>query len=185
MKIGSLTSGHEQSTAVLGVSPFTRHSDMVGSRHPPRPWQSGEQYESLPTSDPQDTDTIQSVGEHIDTPYPDTTQSDRSLSSDSTTSSTTPTHTWAPTVLYPAYRLTASTSDTDGEPASPFPGSVEAYTSIRDGHRRWWNVRPHSRRRRSREGKIWRTFKKCARRIVRHPLFPQQPITIVSPFISI
>jgi hypothetical protein len=117
----------------------------------------------------------------MDTSYPDTTQG-RS-SSDSTTSYTTPTPSRTRTsTLYPTHRFTSSISDIDGEPASPLLGSSGAYTSIRDGSRRWWNLHPHLRRRRKREGRIWRTFKKGARRIARHPLFPQQPITIVSSF---
>jgi len=156
---------------------------LVGSS---QPWQSGEQYEFLPGLDSQevykDTPNTMPVGEHGDTSYPDTTQDDRS-SFDSATSYTAPTPPRASTSSsYPTHRFTSSTSDIDGEPASPLLGSSGAYTSIRDGSRRWWNLHPHLRRRRKREGRIWRAFKKGTRRIVRHPWFPQQPITIVRSF---
>ena len=154
---------------------------MAGSRNilgSLEPWQSGVQYEFLSGSDPQevyrDTPNTMPVGEHMDTSYPDTTQG---RSSSDSTSYTTPTPS-----PYPTHQFTSSTSDIDGEPASPLLGSSGAYTSIRNGSRRWWNLHPQSRRRRKREGRIWRTFKKGTRRIVRHPLFPQQPITIVSSF---
>lgn len=160
--------------------------NIVGSS---RPWQPGAQYEFLSSPSPQeayrDTPNAMPVGDHTDTSFPDTTRGDRS-SFDSATSYTTPTPSRAPTPSpsYPTHRFTSSTStsDTDGEPASPLLQSSGAYTSIRDGNRRWWNLHPRSRRRRKREGRIWRTFKKGIRRIVRHPLFPQQPITIVRSF---
>lgn len=159
-----------------------RFPSLFGSS---RPWQSGEHYEFLSGPDPQEVywDTSNfpiPVGEHTDSSYPDTTHGDRS-SSDSATSYTTPAHSRAPTPSppFPAHRFTTSASDGDGEPASPLLEEAGAYPSIRDGNRRWWN---YSRRRRKRDGKIWRTFKKGVRRVVRHPWFPQQPITIVRSF---
>lgn len=155
-------------------------SNMAGSRNSSGPWHAAEQYEFLPGSDPQeDTPTAMLVG---DTSHPDTTPGDRS-SSDSSTSYTTPIPPRAPSSSsYPTHQFTSSTSDIDGEPASPLLGNSATYTSIREESRRWWNFHPHSRRRRKQEGRIWRTFKKGVRRIVRHPLFPQQPITIVRSF---
>jgi hypothetical protein len=46
-----------------------------------------------------------------------------------------------------------------------------------ENRRRWWSMSP---RRRRRGGRIIRTLKKWTRRLVRHPFFPSQPITIVS-----
>lgn len=175
------------------VRKFGGASDMAGSRNlvsSSKPWQPGEQYEFLAGSDPQevarDTPNALLVGEHTDTSYPDTTQPDRY--SDSTTSYTTPSPSRipspSPSPSHPTHRFTSSISDIDGEPTSPLLGSPGAYASIRDGDRRWWSLRPRSRRRRKREGRIWRTFKKGVRRIMRHPWFPQQPITIVRLFVS-
>jgi hypothetical protein len=50
---------------------------------------------------------------------------------------------------------------------------------LREGR---WNLRTlisSSSRRRKRDGRKWRAFKGGLRRIVRHPLFPRQPLTIV------
>lgn len=151
-----------------------------------RPMQSEEQYEFLPGSDSQevyrDTPNTVLVREHTDVSYPDTTRGDRS-SSDSASSYTTPVASREPTSSsYSTYRFTSSASDIDGETASPLLGTSGIYTSVRDGSRRWWSLHPHSRRRRKREGRIWWTFKKATRRVVRHPLFPQQPITMVRCF---
>lgn len=158
-------------------------SDMAGSPSlfgSSRPWQSVEQYEFLSGSD---TSRAMPLGEHTDSSYPDTTQRDRSFS-DSAASYTTPTPSRPPTPSpsFSARRLSASASDADSEPASPLLGRARAHTSIRDGSRWWWS---QSYRRRKPEGRIWRTFRKGVRRIVRHPLFPQQPITIVRSLISL
>ena len=147
-----------------------------------KPWHSGEQYEFLSGSDPQDvyrdTSCTMHAAELTDSSYPDSTRGDR-FSSDSAASYAAPTLSRArtPSPPFQTHRFTSSVSDVDGEPASPFLERTGAYTSIRDGSRRWWNP---SRRRRKRDGRMWRTFKKGVRRVIRHPLFPQQPITIVS-----
>ncbi|KAF9229255.1 hypothetical protein BS17DRAFT_689450 [Gyrodon lividus] len=114
----------------------------------------------------------------VNSSYPGATSRSNRSSSETSTSSVTPTPSRepSPSPLFPLHRVS---SDADGEPTSPFLGSSGAYTTSRDGSRRWWNPSPHSRRRRKREGRIWRALKKGARRIVRHPLFPQQPITII------
>ncbi|KAH7883558.1 glycosyltransferase family 31 protein [Phlebopus sp. FC_14] len=99
-------------------------------------------------------------------------------SSESSTSSATPTPSRVPSPS-PFRQLSSSSPQADGEPTSPLLGTLASYTTFRDRSRRWWNLSPNSRRRRKREGRIWRTLKKGVRRVVRHPLFPQQPITII------
>lgn len=158
-------------------------ADMAGQRpffFFSRPRQSVEQYECLSGVDPQEV--------FRDDPntssYQDTMQEDRS-STDSIASFTTPTtpsRAPTPSLSRTIRRCVSSSSDTDGEPASPLLGNSGAYASMRDGSYWWWSLYPSSRRRRKREGKLWRTFKKGVRRIVRHPWFPQQPITIVKSF---
>jgi hypothetical protein len=71
-----------------------------------------------------------------------------------------------------------SSSPSETESNSPLLG-VGRYTSSREVG---WNLRTlfsNSPRRRKREGRKWRAFKGGLRRIVRHPLFPRQPLTIV------
>ncbi|KAK7058977.1 hypothetical protein VNI00_001601 [Paramarasmius palmivorus] len=46
----------------------------------------------------------------------------------------------------------------------------------REENRRWWQP---PRRQRATEGRIWRLIKKWTRRLVRHPLFPRQPTSII------
>ncbi|TRM60182.1 glycosyltransferase family 31 protein [Schizophyllum amplum] len=67
------------------------------------------------------------------------------------------------------------TSDTDSEHSSLM--LRERNPNWRDeSRRRWWSV---SRRRRKRDGIFLRTSKKWTRWIYRHPLFPNQPLTII------
>ncbi|KAL4267148.1 glycosyltransferase 31 family protein [Pleurotus pulmonarius] len=72
------------------------------------------------------------------------------------------------------------TSDTESEPESPLLRS-SSRVQWRDD-RRWWTIgaAPLTRRRRRRRGRQWaRTLRKWARAVLRHPLFPRQPITII------
>ncbi|KAG9314337.1 glycosyltransferase family 31 protein [Chiua virens] len=141
-----------------------------------RSWQPPEQYEFLPGSNPQDTPDAMLAGQRADASYQDSTQGGRSSDDSAPSYISPPSRVSTPLSPFPTHRISSSTSDTDGESVSPILGSPGAYTSIRDGNRSWWC---HSRRRRTREGRIWRTFKKGVRRVVRHPLFPRQPITII------
>ncbi|KAG7450544.1 uncharacterized protein BT62DRAFT_943447 [Guyanagaster necrorhizus] len=65
-------------------------------------------------------------------------------------------------------------SETESESGSPLLTRRTPSTWRED--RRWWSF---TRRRRRRGGGVLRTLKKWTRRIVRHPLVPQQPITII------
>ncbi|KIJ68480.1 glycosyltransferase family 31 protein [Hydnomerulius pinastri MD-312] len=146
----------------------------------------GEEYEFLAGSDQEevfgDTPYTMPVRERVtiaDRSYPDTTRGNRSSSESSSSSATpTPSRVPSPSPSFPSHRLSSSASDADGEPGSPLLG-LGAYTSYRDGSRGWWNLSPTSRRRRKRDARLWRTMKKGARRVVRHPLFPQQPLSII------
>lgn len=70
-------------------------------------------------------------------------------------------------------------SDTDDEPTSPLLPWNRTRNSWWRGHRdQWWRA---SRRRRRRGWRIVRLIKRSLRSIIRHPLFPSQPITIVRP----
>ncbi|KAG0708833.1 glycosyltransferase family 31 protein [Suillus ampliporus] len=73
-------------------------------------------------------------------------------------------------------RHSASPSETESN--SPLLG-LGRYTSLREGRRNWHNLGPSPSRRRKRDGRWWRAFKGGLRRIVRHPLFPRQPLTII------
>ncbi|SJL05639.1 uncharacterized protein ARMOST_08985 [Armillaria ostoyae] len=65
-------------------------------------------------------------------------------------------------------------SETESESGSPLLTRRTPSTWRED--RRWWSF---TRRKRRRGGGVLRTLKKWTRRIVRHPLVPQQPITII------
>ncbi|KAI6047660.1 glycosyltransferase family 31 protein [Pisolithus marmoratus] len=149
---------------------------FLGISRQPQP--SGEAYEFLP-----------SAPEGVTGGAPSWALADNRVSSDvetvlgrsSSESSTTPTplRTSSPPPSYPSHRLSSSISEVDGGPTSPLLASQgEAYT-FRDGIRNLWHLNPSPRRRRTRERKICRTLKKGVRRIVRHPLFPRQPLTII------
>ncbi|KAI6162165.1 glycosyltransferase family 31 protein [Pisolithus thermaeus] len=100
-------------------------------------------------------------------------------SSSESSATPTPFRTSSPPPSCPSHRLSSSISEADGGPTSPLLASQgEAYT-FRDGIRNLWHLNPNPRRMRTRERKLWRTLKKGARRIVRHPLFPKQPLTII------
>jgi hypothetical protein len=71
------------------------------------------------------------------------------------------------------------TSDTESEPNSPLLGGRPRSPWWREDRRRWWTIGRNVRSRRKRHGGYLRTIKKCIRRLLRHPFFPRQPITIV------
>lgn len=73
------------------------------------------------------------------------------------------------------------TSDTESEPSSPLLGGRPRSLWWREERRRWWmfGTGPRLRSRRKRRGGYSRMTKKWIRRLLRHPFFPRQPITIV------
>lgn len=76
----------------------------------------------------------------------------------------------------------ASPSDTDSEPASPLLSSTRRSTWRREEPRRWWTLNSSGYRRRRRDSGCsfsFRSLKRACRRVIRHPFFPKQPITIV------
>lgn len=76
----------------------------------------------------------------------------------------------------------ASPSDTDSEPASPLLSSTRRTTWRREEPRRWWTLNSSGYRRRRRDSGFsfsFRSLKRACRRVIRHPFFPKQPITIV------
>jgi hypothetical protein len=112
------------------------------------------------------------LSERTDTGYPHI-MSGRS-SSDSS-SSATPALSRAPS---PPPSSRHSSAPSESESNSPLLG-LGRYPSSREGR---WSLRTlisSSSRRRKRDGRKWRAFKGGLRRIVRHPLFPRQPLTIV------
>jgi len=112
------------------------------------------------------------LSERTDTGYPDI-MSGRSSSDSSSSATATPSR--GPSPL-PFSRHSSSPSETESN--SPLLG-IGRYTSSREGG---WNLRTlvsNPSRRRKREGRKWRAFKGGLRRIVRHPLFPRQPLTII------
>ncbi|KDQ63574.1 glycosyltransferase family 31 protein [Jaapia argillacea MUCL 33604] len=72
-------------------------------------------------------------------------------------------------------------SEAESEPSSPLLGSLGRRQRLREDRRSWWMLGgPSSPRRRRRRGLSWgRTFKRGLRKVVQHPLFPSQPITIL------
>ncbi|KAF9015137.1 hypothetical protein BDQ17DRAFT_1385925 [Cyathus striatus] len=101
-----------------------------------------------------------------------------SASVSSTASSTPlPSRSTSPLPYYTSNPSSSCPSDTESEPSSPLIRSnVNRNPWWRESRRSWWSM---SRRRRRRTGRITRTLKKWIRRLVRHPFFPGQPITIV------
>ena len=82
--------------------------------------------------------------------------------------------------LYPLYQSSScpSESDSDNEPTSPLPlDIVNRNAWWRESRRPWWSS--STRRRRKKSWRIVRFLKRWLRRLVRHPFFPSQPITIV------
>lgn len=115
--------------------------------------------------------------------FPSTIRSGRSSQSSTATSTPLPSRSTSPLPqFYPANSSSECPSDSDSEPASPLVRMIDQNRRPwwREDRRRWWSI---SRRRRKRDGRIVRTIKRFLRPLVRHPLFPGQPITIVSAYI--
>ncbi|KAJ8595903.1 hypothetical protein M405DRAFT_727139 [Rhizopogon salebrosus TDB-379] len=96
-------------------------------------------------------------------------------SSSDSSSSATPALSRAPS---PPPSSRHSSAPSESESNSPLLG-LGRYPSSREGR---WSLRTlisSSSRRRKRDGRKWRAFKGGLRRIVRHPLFPRQPLTII------
>jgi hypothetical protein len=149
----------------------------------------------IPTSDPLDDpydssdsdDTARSFSHHSNNPraasrssgsdflFPPHAPSGRSSASSSATSTPLPSRSTSPLPQFFSNASSSCTSDTDSEPNSPYLRS-RRNPWWREERPRWWSL---SRRRRKRDRRIFRTLKKWIRHIVRHPCFPQQPITIV------
>ncbi|KAJ3799922.1 glycosyltransferase family 31 protein [Lentinula aff. detonsa] len=79
-----------------------------------------------------------------------------------------------PQFLVNSRPVLSTTSDTDSDPATAT--LLRNRNPWRQERRPWWQM---SRRSRRRPGRTWRFLNRWAKRIVRHPLFPRQPITIV------
>lgn len=112
--------------------------------------------------------------------FPSPIRSGRSSLSSTATSTPVPSRSTSPLPqFYPANSSSDCPSDTDSEPASPLVRAVDQNRRPwwREDRRRWWSI---SRRRRKRDGRIVRPLKRWLRRLLRHPFFPSQPITIVS-----
>ncbi|KAG6851079.1 hypothetical protein H0H93_002971 [Arthromyces matolae] len=102
-------------------------------------------------------------------------QSGRSSVSSTATSTPMPSRSTSPLPpFYPSNLSSSCTSDSESEGTSDFVRSRPLLW--RENRRSWWSV---SRRRRRRDGRIVRFLKRWTRRLIRHPLFPSQPITIV------
>lgn len=79
--------------------------------------------------------------------------------------------------FYPSGLSSSCPSDTDDEPNSPLLSWSRSRNSWwREQRGQWWGP---SRRRRRRSWRITRLVKRWLRSVIRHPLFPSQPITIV------
>ncbi|KAF8078648.1 glycosyltransferase family 31 protein [Lyophyllum atratum] len=107
--------------------------------------------------------------------FPPHHQSGRSSVSSTATSTPLPSRSTSPLPqFYSSNPSSSCTSDTDSEPMAHLLRNRNLWW--RENRRSWWSV---SRRRRRRDGRIVRFLKKWTRRLVRHPFFPSQPITIV------
>lgn len=111
--------------------------------------------------------------------FPPIVQSGRSSVSSTATSTPVPSRSTSPLPqFYSNHPSSSGTSDTDSESNSLF---LRSNNWGRQNRRRWWTV---SHRRRKRDGRIVRILKKWTRKLVRHPFFPSQPITIVGLYLS-
>lgn len=110
--------------------------------------------------------------------FPPTRPIGRSPVSSTASSTPVPSRSTSPLPqFYPPNHSSSCPSDTDSEPHSPLMrGSPNFHPWWRDNRRGWWST---SRRRRKRSGYVARTLKRWMRRVLRHPFFPSQPITIV------
>ncbi|KAF9457075.1 hypothetical protein BDZ94DRAFT_1274185 [Collybia nuda] len=107
--------------------------------------------------------------------FPPNLQSGRSSVSSTATTTPIPSRSTSPLPQFYSNPSSSSTSDTDSEPNSPFLRTNRNPWG-RENRRTWWSA---SRRRRKRDTRVLRTLKKWIRKLVRHPFFPSQPITIV------
>jgi hypothetical protein len=108
--------------------------------------------------------------------FPPSAPSGRTSQSSTATSSPIPSRSGSPfRQFFSSHPSSSCTSDTDSEPNSP----LLRPRVWREDRRRWWMMGSTTRRRRKRVGKVMRTLRKWTRRLLRHPLFPRQPITIV------
>ncbi|KAL0951226.1 hypothetical protein HGRIS_007947 [Hohenbuehelia grisea] len=82
-----------------------------------------------------------------------------------------------PQYFTPHLLTSESSSDSDSEPSSPLLLETRDRSWGRDGG--WWRIGNVTRRRRRRERRWTRTLRRWTRSVVRHPLFPQQPVTIL------
>lgn len=154
---------------------------FLGTSRSPHP--SSEPYEILSSSD---TDEIPRRSSNLTTVAHHRAWSDGDVgharSSSDSSAPATPSRVSSPTPpysLHPLHRLSTSISEGDDGPVSPLLMDASRYSVSQDGGRNWLNLRSTPRRRRKRERRIWRSLKKGARRLIRHPLFPHQPLTIV------
>jgi hypothetical protein len=115
--------------------------------------------------------------------FPPTGSSGRSSRSSTSSNTPVPSRSVSPLPqFYSSGPSSSCTSDTDSEPShSPLLGrQYRNPQTTEDRRRRWWTLGTTStRRRRKRNGRLLRLLKRGIRRLVRHPLFPSQPITIV------
>ncbi|KAF8168125.1 hypothetical protein B0H34DRAFT_779575 [Crassisporium funariophilum] len=104
-------------------------------------------------------------------------------SSTSSTASSTPLPSRSTSPLpqfYPGTQSSSCPSDSDSEtPTSPLLHNIRSSRNLwsRENQRRWWSM--SDRRRRKRGWRAMRVLKRWLRKLVRHPFFPSQPITIV------
>jgi hypothetical protein len=113
--------------------------------------------------------------------FPPTSSPGRSSRSSTSSNTPVPSRSVSPLPqFYSSGPSSSCTSDTDSEPHSPILGRQYRNASSTEDRRRWWTLGTSTRRRRKRHGRLLRLLKKIIRRLVRHPLFPSQPITIVS-----
>ncbi|KAH0590769.1 hypothetical protein H2248_000894 [Termitomyces sp. 'cryptogamus'] len=121
------------------------------------------------------------AAEPDDPPHPDFLyphhhlQSGHSSISSTATSTPMPSRSTSPhPQFYPFDSSFSCTSDSENETPPDFLRNRNLWW--RENRRSWWSA---SRRRRKRDGRILRFLKRWTRRLIRHPLFPSQPITIV------
>ena len=85
--------------------------------------------------------------------------------------------------FFSSTQSSSCTSDADSEPTSPLLPRNRRNRWWNDDGRRWWVASREGRRRRRRKGSWYspRSIRRFIRAVLRHPLFPTQPTSIVSP----
>ncbi|KAF5390338.1 hypothetical protein D9757_002969 [Collybiopsis confluens] len=146
------------------------HSVELVDRHSRPSYE--EEYDSSSSSESVNLSRFQSRRSHF--LRPPSLPSGHSSVASSATSTPVPSRSGSPLpqFLVNSRPLLSTTSDTDSEPAV----LLRNRNPWRQERRSWWQL---SRRSKRRDGRTWRFAKRWAKRIVRHPLFPRQPITIV------